>query len=110
MALINKEAFEAVVELGYPSSKSETHWVGTGILYADELEQHSDGSVASIKPFVFTNRHVLDDITENSECYSIRFQTFSGESKIVSYPLRDSVGNLIWLGHFDPDADVAVLN
>lgn len=112
MALITKGALTATVELGYNTGtveyglnkdNREPTWVGTGVVAVDIAENRT-----SFESFVFTVRHVVERILENSDSVAMRFSKNSAGSTILRQPLSKSDGPT-YCFHPNIESDVAVI-
>lgn len=104
MALIPPIYFDCVVAIG-TNLKGKQHWIGTGFLFGDLIEKTQDESnIYSV--YLVTNKHVL----ENLDSIYIRFNPQNNQSaKDYDIILKTKNGSRLWVGHPDPEIDVAVL-
>lgn len=106
MALIPEHYIDSVVAIGIADSKGDKSWIGTGFLYGDLLKVTEDKR-NTYTLYLVTNKHVIEDLSE----VLVKFNPQTDQSsKDFKLSLKNpSSGDLQWVGHPDPDIDVAVI-
>lgn len=104
MSVFPAEFRDCVVAIGVRREDEETNWIGTGFFYGYMcMEQEKEGMYLT---YLVTNKHVLKDLQE----IVIRCNPKgSGEAKEFTLPLVATGKGPTWLGHPNPNVDVAVL-
>jgi S1-C subfamily serine protease len=104
MALIPPFFLNCVVALGSGSEKPDG-WVGTGFLYG-HLVKMTDPNNGDYDTFLVTNKHVFGDFQK----LWVRFNPIGHEQcKDYPLPLRNAENKQLWVGHPDPNIDVAII-
>ncbi|MHA3788306.1 S1 family peptidase [Flavobacterium hauense] len=103
MAQIPQLYMNTVVAIGSATAQG-MHWIGTGFLYGDAIPQ-ADGST-NYKIFLVTNKHVVEGL----KTVHLKFNPTNGQAgKDYELILLDHEGNNYWVGHPDPNVDVAII-
>ncbi len=104
MALIPPFFIDCVVAIGVLRD-TLPRWIGTGFLFGYMVEKTADNT-NNYRVYLVTNKHVLN----GQESILVRFNpTTDQPAKDYHAPLMNSDKSLIWIGHSDPEIDVAVL-
>jgi|WetSurMetagenome_2_1015567.scaffolds.fasta_scaffold164151_2 S1-C subfamily serine protease len=105
MSLIPPFFFDCVVAIGALNEKKEKHWIGTGFLFAKYLK--GTGSKKEYAFFLVTNKHVLKDVS----LILVKFNPQGNDSsKDFPINLHKENNQTTWIGHPDPETDVAVIS
>lgn len=116
MALISPTLVKTCVEIGKLPGTNLRDWIGTGILYGDRFmsDVHQNGGY--IMPYLFTNRHVIEQLMEGklnpSQEIAIRLiNRESGQAGVHPIPLFDPQDQTkLWISHPVDEIDVAVIS
>ena len=104
MALIPPFFIDCVVAIGTIVNDEPT-WIGTGFLFGKLLKESEDKKNL-YQVYLVTNKHVLLD----TELILVRFNPQTDQpAKDYPVELKDKIGKIKWIGHPDPDIDVAVI-
>jgi S1-C subfamily serine protease len=105
MALLPPFMLDAVTAIGVGDDIDKRHWIGTGFLYG-RFDKRVDDSASSYFIFVVTNKHILQGQT----CIYLKFNSAADLSS-TDYRARllAKNGRPYWVGHPDPNVDVAVI-
>ncbi|HCT5134541.1 TPA: trypsin-like peptidase domain-containing protein [Aeromonas hydrophila] len=109
MALIPPFYLDCVVSIGIQSTSfiqgaltTQMHWIGTGFLVGRLVEGTEP---QQYNTYLVTNKHVI----QNQQLIFIKFNSLLGNlTTDLSYPLYNG-NNQNWVGHPDPNIDVAVM-
>ena len=105
MALLPPSFLDCVVAIGFPSDDGDTRWSATGFLYGHFVSA-IDASRNFYRSFLVTNRHVL----ANEPAIVLRFNPEASEpAREYRVDLLQDDGTPVWVGHDDPQIDIAVL-
>lgn len=101
MSQIPSSYLDSVAAIG-AQINGETHWLGTGFVYGSVIE----GRENRYNPFLVTNKHVIKDLHN----IILRFNPANGEAA-KDYPMNlvSNDGKQLWMGHPNPDVDIAVM-
>lgn len=109
MALIPPFFLDCVVAIGTGDDAETRQWKASGFLYGF-LTEFTDSREKRYRIYLVSNRHVFEEITE--PCLYLRFNPQEQEEPVHDYrlPLLDENNEKVWIGHPDPDIDVAITN
>jgi len=105
MALVPPFFLDAVTAIGVGDDPSKRGWIGTGFLYG-RFDKKIDDKTRTYNVFLVTNKHVIDGLNR----IYLKFNS-PGDGSAKDYPadLVARNGRPIWVGHPEPQVDVAVL-
>ena len=105
MALIPEHYIDSVVAIGVLNSAGTKNWIGTGFLYGD-LREITDDNRNTYILYLVTNKHVIEGLDEIFVKFNPQTDQSSQDFKLeLKRPID---GTLQWVGHPDPETDVAV--
>ncbi len=114
MSHISEHLVKACVEVGIPPGTQNSHWIGTGILYAHPFLSFVDNSGRGSLPFLFTNKHILEDLLTSNKADKVAIRLLNretGKSEIRTSDLFDSdTKEKLWVIHPNVEVDVAVIS
>jgi len=106
MAAFPQSFLDSVVAIGIGKGRKEREWIGTGFIVGKPEKHKSDTKRKGYRLFLVTNRHVF----VNEQIVYIKFNSADGErSRDYPVPLIAENGKTRWIGHQDPDIDVAAI-
>jgi hypothetical protein len=104
MALLSPLFLDTVVAIGNGADSAQRQWTGTGFIFG--LLKETKGEQKLYQLFLVTNKHVFKG---NSAVY-IKFNSaLDPNSKDYETSLVSRNGKQAWVGHPDPEVDVAAL-
>lgn len=105
MALLPPSWLDTVVAIGHGDNASSRTWIGSGFIYAQIVKADENGAKNG-RIWLVTNKHVLDGI---GTIY-LKFNSKEGlGSKDYKVDMKNSAGELNWVGHPREDVDVAAM-
>ena len=105
MALLPPFFLDCVVALGSDDEHGKKQWVASGFLYGEFQAKTSD-TEKTYRVYLVTNRHVVADMNK----LYMRFNPEDAQpAREYDLPLRDALGEPVWIGHPDSEVDVAVI-
>ena len=106
MPLLPPNYLDCVVAIGVGRDAQKRKWVGTGFLYGlPSGDVDKDGN-ALYTVFLISNRHVYKGLTE---AWVKLNSADNAPSKDYRVELIARNGRELWVGHPDPDVDIAAL-
>ena len=105
MPLLPPNYLDCVVAVGVGRDAAKRQWVGTGFLYG--LPNGQDAAVGTLYTiFLVSNKHVFQGLDE----VWVKINAADGSScKDYRVELVARNGRKLWIGHPDPESDVAAL-
>ena len=106
MALLPPFFLDTVVAIGVGDDPANRKWIGTGFIYGNEIAPTNTIKDKLYRLWLITNKHVLED---HKEAY-IKFNSATApNSSDYKVNLIARNGKPRWIGHTDPDIDVAAI-
>jgi hypothetical protein len=106
MAPFPQSFLDSVVAIGVDDDRKHRVWIGTGFIFG-QLETHRhNAKQEGYRLWLVTSRHAMAD----HRTIYIKFNSADGKrSRDYSVPLIAKDGKSRWIGHQDPDIDVAAI-
>jgi len=106
MALLPPFFLDSVVAIGIGDNSADRQWVGTGFLFGKVVDDKIEMKDRTYHLWLITNKHVLEDFKK----VYIKFNGTEEEcSKDYPVTLVARNGKPQWIGHKNPNIDVAVI-
>lgn len=109
MALIPPFFLDCVVAIGIGDDAETREWKASGFLYAF-LTEFAESGDRKYRIYLVSNRHVFEEISEPHIYLRFNPQEQGGPVHDYRLPLFDENNERVWIGHPDPNIDVAITN
>ena len=106
MVPIPQSFLDSVVAIGTDDEHKRLEWIATGFVVGHRVSGRAHSEPAGYRFWLVTNKHVFEGL---SKIY-LKFNSATDQGS-THYPVEliKGNGNVRWVGHHNPDVDVAVI-